>query len=337
MSCQRPSFFVLPESSNVPSGGNLYNQFFIDALRAKNQSVQEISWSDFLNSQAPGDYFVDTLFMADLATVKEASAGQNRFLILHHLESLFPPKGISPDRLFQSKEKKILDQFKGFLATSSFSKEYLIQRAYAEEQIFVIPPALCFEPPKGKREVEQIKALIVANLVERKGILEFIEIFNRYKERPQDFQLKIIGSTEIEPEYARLCKEKLSQNSFLSNRIHFLGAVDPSEMVNHYAWSNLLISAAAMETFGMAIQEALASGVPVLCIRGGYSEEHIQIGETGFSYSSIPELVDGFIKLSKEQSVHQKLCEQLFQKNTLAYTWEHAAELFIQAMKRFNG
>lgn len=281
----RPLFFVLPEILDIPSGGNLYNAHLIGALRSQGHTVETLDWLDYLDARCSGRqgiYWIDTLFLSAYKELPPVDApGIEEGLIVHHLESLYPPPGHSSDEWFVQHEKELLSRFHLFLATSQYTGEYLVKQGLAPERIIVAPPALAFAPQEREADTHEVRALMVANLVKRKGILPFLEALARKQQYFGSFSLTIVGSDEIEPVYAAACRDFVSQHPALAHRVFFTGALLPQKTHRYYRFANLFLSTAYMETYGMALQEARSFRLPILALDGGNAKAHVRTGGNG--------------------------------------------------------
>ncbi|MGB3588759.1 MAG: glycosyltransferase family 4 protein, partial [Tunicatimonas sp.] len=269
-----PWYFVLPEERSQPSGGNIYNDCIIQALQQVGQSVEIISADDYLQAirqDQVGMYWVDTLVLESIREVLSLRPSQARsLLIVHHLESLSPSTGQSAEK-YRAKEQPWLNWFDGFLATSHFTKDYLRRREVSQPIIVAEPGTDISLTAIPKRGTEKVHALVVANLVERKGILPWLQwLVENVKEHDQ-FSLTIVGRLDIEPVYAQQCISIIKENSLRLKYVYLVGSQPFHQMANFYHKSNLFISAASMETFGMALQEARVHQLPILAIDGGNS------------------------------------------------------------------
>ena len=176
---------------------------------------------------------------------------------------------------------------------------------------------------------------MVANVVERKGILEFLQALIQSGKRIDDFYLNIFGRKDMEPRYYQECQH-LVENSWLKGKVNFAGALSHAETLAQYPRHHLLVSAARMETFGMAIQEATAVGLPLLVLEGGHSGQHVQ-GQNGKLCANILELAGNFLQFSRDEA---KLLAFLTTASRAAsvqrhYRWEQAAGLFLHKIRHF--
>ncbi len=88
-----------------------------------------------------------------------------------------------------------------------------------------------------------------------------------------DFEYLIVGEG---PERKKL--EELAEN--LNVRVSFLGKVKREKLVELYSSSSVFFLPSKYETFGLVFAEAMACGLPVVCLNSGSAPE--VVGEGGF-------------------------------------------------------
>ena len=247
-------------------------------------------------------------------------------LITHHLTSLFPPKGISSETYFKTIEQVHIRRFDGFLATSDFTRNYLVRNGIPREKIYVCPPGIEPLTIEAKSSGQVFRAIIVANVIERKGILPFLKALAKEMDESDLFQLTICGSLEMDLAYAEQCLSVIKENVQLAANIHFLGAVPQARVFELYAQSDVLISASFMETFGMAIQEANALGLPMFLLEGGNSTMHQTEANDVEIFNRIDILVRHFLDASRKFG-HDELFKK--RKKTTYLSWADAAQQFL--------
>ncbi len=110
---------------------------------------------------------------------------------------------------------------------------------------------------------------------------------------------------------------------------HFPGFMSGEELAQAYASFDIFVHTGELETFGQTVQEALASGVPVIAPRRGGPIDLVNHGETGFLYTpgnlgQLAEYVQSLVdhpdtraqfsagaRLSVEQRTWRQVCDLL--------------------------
>lgn len=323
--------FVVPPTDAFYSGGNLYNAALLDALVDEGHPSVVYQPKELSGQKFEGNTFLfwDTLFLDQLEYLHPEN---NNWLIVHHLESLYPPKGYTAEAIYKEHESPLLSKFDGFIVSSVFTAQYLQQRGLDNKKIVVVEPALDNKPPVFERSFDNLNALIVANLQERKGIEPFLQALKERK-IPEGLTIKIVGGDQFETEYAQRCKNLIEGSPRLNKCVHYIGTVAPQKVWEFYALANLFISTAYMETYGMAIQEAAASGLPLLVMNGGNAANHVKGDANGRVCNSMGELADQLCLIAGNPGLHKKMAlkaERLASRNE--YSWSVAARLLVKEL-----
>jgi glycosyltransferase involved in cell wall biosynthesis len=90
-------------------------------------------------------------------------------------------------------------------------------------------------------------------------------------------KLLIVGSG---PERSRL--ESLARELGLGDSVVFAGFVPDEDLGSHYALASVYSNPAKLESFGLSVIEALASGLPVVSVAEGGPVDTVGNGERGF-------------------------------------------------------
>lgn len=325
--------FVLPPNSRQPTGGNIYNRFFLEALRNEGLSFEQISIekaAPLIKRRGEASFWVDTLCLDSLREHLEEGIWKSEvYLIMHYLPSLMPHQSSQEKEKQKAKEQRVLDSLSGALVTSSYMRDILKKRKF-KKKILLIPPALCVRPSGKKPYVSGFKGLMVSNLVEEKGVLEFLkELAKRIKESDR-FHIDIVGRDDLDPTYAKACKKLIENTPLLKKRIHFVGPVPIDDMGTLYSSHSVFLSASKFEAYGMAVHEASAFGLPILAYDGGYVREQIQSGKNGYIFSSFAVLASVCLELIRNPKKLQRIKEKTIKtKGPSQYTWKDAARIFI--------
>jgi glycosyltransferase involved in cell wall biosynthesis len=297
-------------------------------------SVSTLTPEEFRRSIERGEaglYFVDTLNLREAEGLAHKTAEQHTVLVVHHLPSLEP--GISPEDPAIGLERATLPLFDRFLVTSDFTADLLVRRGFSREQIMTVEPGLpavelgpaAIEPP--------FRALLVGNLIARKGIRDLLFALAKSVEPTDAFSLDIVGHADLDPAYAETVGRVITRTPALAERVRWHSTTSYEEMSGHYQQASVLISAASMETFGMALAEARAYGVPILALDGGYVSRQFTSGVNGRLFTSIAALVEEFLRLVRDGTAMQALFTSARRTATPGPdTWNRAARRLLEQL-----
>lgn len=126
--------------------------------------------------------------------------------------------------------------------------------------------------------------LAVNRLVEQKNLPFLIDAFAGFVGESDggDLALVIAGDGPLRSEL-----EAQVENMGLTGRIHFAGKVDYQSIPDYYAHADAFVLASGNETWGLVVNEAMASGLPVLVANEcGCSSDLVEDGVNGFRFDS---------------------------------------------------
>jgi glycosyltransferase involved in cell wall biosynthesis len=202
------------------------------------------------------------------------------------------------------------------------------------ERVLTVPPAPPAVRASARRYEPPLRALVVANLIPRKGVLELLRALERRAARA-DYGVVIVGRDDLDPGYARACRDALAGSAYLRAHVRIDAAVSHERMLEYYESSQLLLSAAAMETFGMAIQEARAHGLPVVVREGGYASEHVKSGADGLVVPDLESVAEALLALARDAAAMSELCAGAERSRPApGYGWREAAESLLAGLGR---
>lgn len=85
--------------------------------------------------------------------------------------------------------------------------------------------------------------------------------------------------------------EDLTLELGLENSVHFAGMVPPNEVATYYRLGDLFVSASQSETQGLTYIEAMACGLPLLCLKDVCLDSVLQPGHNGYFFQNSEEFV----------------------------------------------
>ena len=181
----------------------------------------------------------------------------------------------------------------------SSAKKLLISAPYVTENLpekyhnkcVVIPPQppeILTNPP-SKSTSNKLRLIFVGRLIPTKGIDLAVEAIKRLN-NPNDVEFCIYGTGELNDSL-----ESFIKDSNLSSSIFLKGFVKHNEILRAFHRNDILLFPSLKEAWGLAVSEAMASGLGVICINRG-----------GPGY-----MVDEFCGLKVEVSDRNTIIEQL--------------------------
>lgn len=132
-------------------------------------------------------------------------------------------------------------------------------------------------------ENNDIAISVVGKLVHWKNQDDLIKLlYSLEKAMPsKKFHLLIAGSGQMEEKWKKLAE------SIAINEVHFLGFVNPTDLPQIYAASDVYIHPAKVEPHSLSISEAIYMGCPVIVANTSGSwgnNDDVQINKNGFVY-----------------------------------------------------
>jgi glycosyltransferase involved in cell wall biosynthesis len=155
---------------------------------------------------------------------------------------------------------------------------------------------------KQIQESNKIQILNVGSFQHKKNQNFIIDIAIELLKSSDKFEIHLIGDGEyFETVKARVINEKLE--SFV-----FLHGIQ-KDAQDWYRKSDVYLHTAYYEPFGLVFLEAMAAGLPVVCLDGKGNRDIIDHGQNGFIFTeqNAVGFADAIISLKKDSSLYQRL------------------------------
>jgi glycosyltransferase involved in cell wall biosynthesis len=329
---------VVPESHALPSGGNIFNRLLARALKKKGAEVEALTAGPALSRMrraVAGTWWVDSLCLAELDRFVALQDGKRKvYALIHSLPSLEPCLSAAVRRKRVVEEDRRLREVSGFLVTSPWTRTLLRKRGLGRRPVIVVPPAPAVFPGRRRASGRGFAGLMVNNLIRQKGVLEFLTCLGRGLKPGDLFTLRLAGRAEIEPVYARKCLELINGHPRLKGKVSYPGPLPPARIKRWYESSTVFITAASAETFGMALQEAVLFGLPVLALDAAYARRLLRPGRAGLLFRSIPGLAEACLGYIRDPRALEALARRSrASAPQITYDWGDAARLFLEQFR----
>jgi glycosyltransferase involved in cell wall biosynthesis len=166
-------------------------------------------------------------------------------------------------------ERQALQAARLVIVTSAATAVDVAQMGVPADRITVVEPGTdaVMLPALGKRrDGGPVRLLCVATLTPRKGHAVLLEALAGLT--GLDWELHAVGSADRDPPTAERLRA-LAASLGLADRVHWHGETGTQKLASHYAEAEVFVLASWHEGYGMAVAEAMAHGLPVVCTRAG--------------------------------------------------------------------
>ncbi len=143
---------------------------------------------------------------------------------------------------------------------------------------------------------DRFVASVVGKLVPWKNQDDLIRAIDSLSQRHANLDLLVVGSGAMESAWAEMARKVAGA------RIHMTSFVGIDELPGYYAASDVYVHPASKEPHSIAISEAIAMGLPIVCSSrcGSYGEsDDVQEERNGlvYEFGNIPQLVEKIERL----------------------------------------
>jgi len=193
--------------------------------------------------------------------------------------------------------------------------DLFLKYAMKRRNIFLLPMVVnnSFFYRKNKYKInKKFSFLIVSRLIKTKNIEPIIKFFDNHFEN-KDALLKIVGDG---PLFKRFIEKYQNEN------IRFYGKLFRDNLIKVYHNSNVFLMPSYNESWGLVINEAMCSGLPIISRKEvGANYDLITNNENGFIVNSNEDFFNKMIVLYK----NHELCETMSKKSIdiMKSTWNY--------------
>ncbi|MEN2742265.1 glycosyltransferase family 4 protein [Microbacterium sp. X-17] len=274
--------FVVPDSIDDPrlvSGGNRYDQRVRDGLRAEGWTVHMLlvtgrgtGWTGRALAALPEGALalVDGLLVSREPEAIVAHRSRLRIVVLAHMVAAPTDSG---DGMLGDRDLAALRAARRIIATSAWTRSQLLEQDAADpHRIVVARPGVDPAPATGA-SAGGGRLLCVAAVAPHKGQDLLVRALAGFADR-DDWTCTLVGSLTVAPDFVAALTAVIDAAG-LAGRIRFAGVLDPRALAEAYGEADLVVLPSRSESYGMAVAEALAHGVPVLATGVGGLPEAI--------------------------------------------------------------
>lgn len=191
-------------------------------------------------------------------------------------------------------KRRIVRQFDAALVGGKPQEDYAAALGMSRERVFrgynVVDNDFFAEGSQAAREdVENLRQkfglpehyfLASSRFIEKKNLARLIEAYARYHAQSKDepWDLVILGDGPL-----RSALEEQVREAGLARRVHFPGFKQYAELPAYFASAGAFCHVSTVEQWGLVVNEAMASGLPVMVSRNcGCAHDLVQDGSNGY-------------------------------------------------------
>ncbi|MEU6576546.1 glycosyltransferase family 4 protein [Streptomyces sp. NPDC046805] len=205
---------------------------------------------------------LDGLVACGVPEIVAPEAERLRLAVLVHLP-LGDETGLEPSVAadLDARERTVLRAVSAVVATSDWAARRLVSHhGLAPGRVHVAVPGADIAPfAPGTDGVSHL--LCVATVTPRKGQHRLVEALAAVRDLP--WSCSCVGGLGQDPEYVAHIRSLIEKYG-LTDRLHLTGPRSGAALDASYAAADLMVLTSYVETYGMAVTEALARGIPVL-------------------------------------------------------------------------
>lgn len=217
-------------------------------------------------------------------------------------------------------KSKIVTCCNSALVAGKPQKEYIIKLGLDPQKVFVGYDAIDneyfsiaskyirSESDRFRNELNLPEKYFLSSnrLIQKKNLIRLLEAYNKYRMQIKEaWHLVLLGDGQD-----RFEVENKIKNLGLDNCVVLLGFKQYKELPIYYALAKCFILASISEQWGLVVNEAMASGLPVLVSKMcGCHEDLVEDGGNGFSFNpfDVDEICEKMIQISSSDCDLKKM------------------------------
>jgi len=263
-----------------PSGGNIYDQRVCAGLAEAGWDVRVTTVAGAWPVPGPGaradlarivsaipdgeTALIDGLVASPAAPQLLPHAGRIRMTVLLHMP-LACALDTRHDASAERSERAVLRAAAGVVVTSEWTRQQILTRYQVPAgRVSVAQPGT--DPVAAAPRPVRGHLICVGTLGPHKGQDLLVEALAELGDL--DWHCLLVGPLDRDPDFVRLLQSRITRLRY-GQRVRLAGVLTGAALSDAYATADLLVAPSRSETYGMAVTEALAHGLPVLAAAVG--------------------------------------------------------------------
>jgi glycosyltransferase involved in cell wall biosynthesis len=224
----------------------------------------------------------DSLLLESLAQHRVAANGATHGLLVHYLPFRDPGSGTTARLLQQTLFDRAVARVRFLVATGREVARFL-RRRYPTRRVALCEPGidplfLSARRMTVQKEDDRVHLVTVAPLIPAKGHAEVLSALRGLGETPWIWHW--VGSPEVAPGHAARLRARIRELGW-EERVVCHGTLTTPALSELLARMDVFVSASRFESYGMALAEAAAVGLPAVATAVGEARRIVRPDETG--------------------------------------------------------
>lgn len=216
----------------------------------------------------------------------------------------------------------VFSRFSHNLVIEGFGRDWL-------DKVVVVPPGI--DPTWLDVERKPDASVIFWGRVEdEKGIPDLLRAFKYVVAQVSDAHLTVVGEGNKLEAYKQLTRELE-----IVNHVTFTGWLSVADVQVLASKSRVGVFPSYVESFGLAVAEAMAAGLPVIATRVGALPEIVEDGVTGtlVRAGDVTALARAIVDVLMDEPRYQQMADRGREAIRQHHSWELAADKIIEIYK----
>ena len=343
-----PVVLVAPGPLESRTGGYIYDRRMVEGLRSLGWQVDVIELDSTFPDPTPAALehagralaavpagtiaMIDSLALGAMPEIVMREAARRPVVALIH-QPLAAACGLDPARAtrYADGERRALSVAALVVVTGTAALPLIARYAVAPDRTVVVEPGTDRVPLAHGSRGGVIELLTVATLNPGKGHELLLEALSAVK--GPAWRLTCAGSLTRDPATAARVRAAAARLE-LEDRVAFVGDLDRAALAACYDKADVAVLATQQETYGMAVAEALAYGLPVVATATGATPQ--LLGEDAGLLVPVGDrkaLTQALTCVICDASLRQRLADAARRRRDRLPTWEDAARRMAIALE----
>ncbi len=344
-----PFVFAIPGDLDAPTGGYAYDRRVLAELEELGlpvhylklpgsfplATVPDLGEAGYLLKTTPDDavIMVDGLAFGALTDLVLKDIERTFVALVHHplaAETGLPERR---RRAFHASEASALARAAHVIVTSPSTAIMLVaDYGVPREKITIAEPGTDpSERATGSGSAgDTVQLLCVGSVLPRKGYRVLVEALAGL---PGPWSCTIVGATDRDGEEADAVRAAIA-DAGLADRVHLAGATSEDELAGYYHAADVFVMPSLFEGYGMALAEAMARGLPVVCTTGGaMADTAPDAAAIKVPPGDVASLRAALARMISDPELRGRLSDASWAAGTALPRWTDTAELIAGALR----